>query len=169
MLTSAVCVLGMALTLTSARPQLSEETRNWIAANICAAANDANTDPRLLAAYVLTENRGVDLWSVRPATRGNDHGLFQINSHFQRKREHLSRAHHPYYGAVTAARVLSENLNRFGWNWRAFAAYWSQGQASEGTAGARAYYRRFQRNYQVIVARFENAKRWLTAQTGGLQ
>ncbi len=157
MSSTVICVIGIASTLASVQPKLAPDTRNWIAGNVCAAANDAAVDPRLLVAYLLTENRGIDLWSIRPAALGNDHGLFQINSYFQKSRPHLRDVHHPYYGALTAAQVMKDNLKQFGWTWQAFAAYWSPGQSQAGTPAARAYYARYATNYQLANRFFTQA------------
>jgi hypothetical protein len=145
--------------IAGANSRLDADTRYWVATNLCAAANDAQTDPALLGAYILTENGKLDLWSIRSAGRGNDHGLFQINSYYQRHRPQLAQVHHPYYGALTAARVLQDNLRQFGWTWQAFAAYWSQAQALRGSAEAKDYYRRFQANHAKVQVRFRQAEK----------
>jgi hypothetical protein len=163
MFTATVCVLGLATTLQAAQPKLDASTRDWIAANVCAAAMDRNVDVRHLVAYMLNENRALDLYAIRPASAGNDHGLFQINSFFQAHRNELQRAHHPYYGATIAADLLVENVKKFGWSWQAFAAYWSPEQARRGTAEAKAYYARFARHYQEVDRHLQRAANWIAA------
>ena len=163
MFTATVCVLGLATTLQGAQPKIQADTRNWIAANVCAAAADRKVDVRHLVAYMLNENRGLDLYSIRPASLGNDHGLFQINSHFQAHRKELPQAHHPYFGATMAADLLLENVKHFGWTWQAFAAYWSPEQAKRGTADAKAYYARFAKHYQEVDGHLQRAANWVAS------
>jgi len=158
MVSATVCVLGFSLLIAGENPRMGKDTRYWVATNLCAAAHDAGLDPRLLGAYLLNENRGFDLRSVRPAKVGADHGLFQINSHYQHDRPNVTRAHHPYYGALLAAGILQDNLKAYGWTWQAFAAYWSQEQARRGTIDAKAYYRRFVTHYGRIAQRFRLAQ-----------
>jgi hypothetical protein len=158
MISEAVCVLGFSLLIAGENPKMEKDTRYWIATNLCAAANDGRIDPQILGAYLLNENRKFDLWAVRPGVRGNDHGLFQINAYYQQDRAHLSEAHHPYYGAVIAASIIQDNLRVYGWSWKAFAAYWSPGQAQASTDAAKDYYHRFARHFEVVGQRFEQAE-----------
>ena len=157
-MSASVCVLGFSLLIAAENRAMDAETRHWVATNLCAAAHDSGVDPALLGAYLLNENRQVDLWSVRPARVGADHGLFQINSRYQAQRPQVSRAHHPYYGALLAASILQDNLATFGWSWRAFAAYWSPQQAGRGTAQARAYYQRFVAHHARVQRCFARAQ-----------
>ena len=165
MITPTTCILALAVTLQTAQPKLNADTRNWIAENLCAAAEDRGVDVRLLGAYLLNENNAIDLYSIRPARCGNDHGLFQMNSCYQAHRKDLPNAHHPYYGAVLAADLLSENLKKFGWTWQAFAAYWSPNQAKLGTTKAKIYYDRFVRHYNIVDKNLQLARNW--AEDGG--
>lgn len=157
MISPAVCVLGISLLIAGENKTIDKDTRYWIASNICAAANDRGVDPRILGAYVLNENRKFDLWAIGPAVKGRDHGLFQTNSYFQRDRENLARAHHPYYGASIAASIIQDNLKTFGWSWKAFAAYWSQQQAKVATSAAQRYYQRFTKHYDIVSQKFIEA------------
>jgi len=160
-ITAAVCVLGFSLLIAGENPAMEKETRYWIATNLCAAANDSGTDPRVLGAYLLNENRTFDLWSVRPGVKGNDHGLFQINSYYQQDRAHLGQVHHPYFGASIAARIVHDNVNAYGWSWQAFSAYWSPLQAERSSEAAKRYYRRFVRHFALVERRFRQAERLL--------
>ncbi len=163
-LTHTICSAALIASFQAAQPKQAADTRQWIAANVCAAAHDSGVDPRLLTAYLLTENRGLDIYAIRPAVRGRDHGLFQVNSHYQRHRTHLVNAHHPYYGALIAGQLLEENLKAHGWSWKAFAAYWSAGQATRGTAAAQRYYSRFKRHYDEVDGHFARIRsRFLAA------
>ncbi len=157
MIAASVCVLGFSLVIAGQNPRIDKDTRYWIASNLCAAAADTGTDPRILGAYILNENNRFDLWSIRPAARGHDHGLFQTNSYYQRDRANLSQAHHPYFGATIAAAIIQENLKTYGWNWKAFAAYWSHQQASASTQAAKGYYVRFSDHYRLVDQRFTEA------------
>jgi hypothetical protein len=159
MMTPTICVLGFALVIAGQNPQMDSETRLWVAKNVCAAAFDSQIDPKILGAYILNENNRFDLWSVRPAVKGRDHGLFQTNSYYQRNRKNLAQTHHPYFGAMIAAEIIHENLKSYGWTWQAFAAYWSQGQASASTSPAKAYYSRLQKHYGLIDSRFSQAEK----------
>ena len=70
MITPTTCILALAVTLQTAQPKLNADTRNWIAENLCAAAEDRGVDVRLLGAYLLNENNAIDLYSIRPARCG---------------------------------------------------------------------------------------------------
>jgi hypothetical protein len=154
----SVCALAMVAVIQSAQPKLSGPLREWIAHNVCNAANDTGTDPALLGAYMLTENRAIDLWAIVPAHCGNDHSLFQINSCYARARADFRRVHHPYYGAKVAAEILHENLTTFGWSWQAFAAYWNPAEARRGTQAAIRYYAQYHANAQWVERALATAR-----------
>jgi hypothetical protein len=156
-----VCAIALASAIHSAQPKLSMALREWIAHNVCRAAHDTGTDPVWLGAYMLTENRAIDLWAVVPASCGNDHSLFQLNSCYQHARKDFARVHHPYYGACVAAQILRENLATFGWRWQAFSAYWNPDQSRRGTAAAKAYYARYHANAQFAQQAFADVRRSL--------
>lgn len=154
-----VCVVAMVAVIESVQPKLSAPLREWIGHNVCNAAHDTATDPVWLGAYMLTENRMIDLWAVVPASCGNDHSLFQINSCYQKGRADFRRIHHPYYGAKVAAEILQDNLKAFGWTWQAFAAYWNPSQARQGTLAATRYYARYHANAQLIERAITTARK----------
>ena len=157
MFSLATCTTALLLVVTEKNPSLGQATSKWIAQSLCAAAQDTETDPRLLAAYMLNENSTIDLYAVRPGARGLDRGLFLFNTYHQAGRTGLDRVHHPYHGAHIAAEVIRDNIRTFGWTWQAYAAYWSHTEASAGTPAARQYYARLTRNFRFVDERFHAA------------
>lgn len=165
MISATACVLGFSLLIAGQNPAIDKETRQWIATNVCAASSDSGVDPQILGAYILNENGKFDLWAIGPAIKGRDHGLFQTNSYYQRHRSNLEQAHHPYYGAMIAASIIRENLQKFGWSWKAFAAYWSQQQANNSSPQAVRYYQRLVKNFDIVDKRFQEAQLKIAAQS----
>jgi hypothetical protein len=162
-----VCVTAIGALAADRNKDLgTPQWRQAIGHNICAAANAQRVDPRAIAAVVLNENAGFRLGLHMPAARGVDIGICQANSHYQRHRPNIGVAMHPYACAEIAAQVLRENAERYGWTWRAIAAYWSPRQAQAGTQEARNYYERWRRNHAVVDGYFRRAHQHVLATQG---
>lgn len=160
----AICVAALTSLVGERNTAYTAEWRQAIARNVCAAANGAQVDPRALAAIAMNESGNFDLRLSIPATRGQDLGAFQINSHFQAHRDQVRHAHHPFHGAAIAAQILRENVARYGMSWKAIAAYWNPAQAERGTREAHRYYRRWEQHYRIVERHFDAARRTSASQ-----
>jgi hypothetical protein len=155
----AICVSAIGALAGERNAQLrSAEWQHAIGHNICAAANAQAVDPMAVAGIILNENGNFVLGLMMPAAKGHDVGLCQANTHYQAHRPALKAALHPYACAEIVAQILRENVERYGKNWRAVAAYWNPRQAEQGTAQAVAYYNRWTRNYGLVQRYFERAR-----------
>lgn len=153
-----ICVSVLAELSSVGNPKFNMDTHIAVAENICAAANKENMDPRILGAYILTENRRFDPFADRPASIGRDRGLFQSNSHFHGSRPNYELVHHPYYGAEIASTIIRENLSKYGRTWQGIAAYWNPKLAREKAQAAKTYYNRWNENFNQVSLKFEKAR-----------
>jgi len=154
----SICVAVLAQLSAKGNPKFNDETHKAVAENICAAANKEGTDPRILAAYILTENRRFDPFSDRPASVGRDRGLYQSNSHFHGNRPNYQLVHHPYYGTEIASAIIRENLAMYGRTWQGIAAYWNPTKAKRKEESAKQYYYRWNENFNAVALKFELAR-----------
>ena len=152
------CVLGFLLFVKSANPAITQDWNEAIAQNVCNAAEKVGIDPKILGAYMLTENRRIDVMSIKPAAQGFDVGLFHSNTFYQRDRPNIGKALHPFYGAEIAGNIVKENIAKYGWTWKAFAAYWNPLKAKNSDPQAMQYYSRWFKNYQFVEKHFAQAQ-----------
>ena len=162
----AICVTAITALSGEANNKYGRDTHVAIATNICAAANKTEIDPRILAAYVLTENGKFDPLLDKPASRGVDKGLFHSNSFYNGHRPNFQWVNHPFYGAEIASNIIKENLVKFGSSWQAVAAYWSPVQAQKKTPEALAYYQRWRSNFSKVQRTFDKASNDVVALQG---
>lgn len=153
------CVMVFSDLSAERNKKFNQETHRAIAQNICASANKNDIEPKLLAAYILTENSRFDPFSAQPAAQGEDKGLYQSNSHFHGDKANFALVNHPYYATDIAAQIIRENFKRFGNTWKAIAAYWNPRKAREESPDAIRYYERWLMNYQTVNAMFAKAEK----------
>jgi hypothetical protein len=125
-----------------------------IAQNICAAANKVDLDPRILAAYIKTENNKWKLDERAKASTGEDIGLYQSNSTFNGHRSDYTLVMHPYYATVIAAEGIKENLKKYPNSWKGIASYWNPKLAAAEDERAKTYYRKWLKNFDEVNAKF---------------
>jgi hypothetical protein len=154
-----VCVSVLADLSSKGNTKFTVETHVAVAQNICAAANKDDIEPRILAAYILTENAQFDPFASRRASVGEDLGLYQSNSYFHGRQPNFNLVNHPYYATEIAGAIIKENFQKFGRSWKAIAAYWNPTKAKEGRPDAIAYYNRWLANYRTVERKFEEKQR----------
>jgi len=155
----AVCVSVLANLSAAGNSKFNHDTHQAIGENICAAANKEQMDPKLFAAYILTENRKFDPFSDQPAARGRDRGLYQSNSEFQGARQNYALVAHPYYATEIAAAIIRENLAKYGKTWKGIAAYWNPTRAMNNEQAAKDYYGRWLANFNTVQRMFDEKRR----------
>lgn len=153
-----ICTAAFAGMSQQGNPKFNYETHFAIAQNICAAANKRAMDPKILGAYILTENAKWDPFLSMPAAQGQDLSLYQLNSYYQRHRPNMELASHPYYGTEIAISVIEENMAKFPSSWKAIAAYWNPAKAADGDREAVKYYDKWVGNYNKVKSIFERER-----------
>lgn len=151
-----ICTAAFAGMSQQGNPKFNYETHFAIGQNICAASNKRGMDPKILGAYILTENARWEPFLSKAAAIGEDKGLYQLNSYYQRDRPNYALVAHPYYATDIAISVIEENLAKHPKSWKAIAAYWNPGLAEEGARAAVQYYDRWLMNFNKVKSIFEN-------------
>jgi hypothetical protein len=156
-----VCVSVFADLSSTRNTKFNFETHFAIGQNICAAANKQEMDPRILGAYILTENAKFDPFEAKDAAMGKDRGLYQSNSHYQGNRANYEFVAHPFYATEIAAQIIKENMKKYADSWKAIAAYWNPKLAEAEDSRAIEYYNRWRKNFEFVQARFTEKARIL--------
>lgn len=150
-----VCTAAFAGMSQEGNPKFNYDTHFAIGQNICAASNKRGMDPRILGAYILTENAKWDPFLSKPAAQGQDLSLYQLNSHYQRNRPNMDLVAHPFFGTEIAISVIEENFAKYPSSWKAIAAYWNPAKAADGDREAVKYYDRWVKNFNKVKAIFD--------------
>lgn len=139
------CIAATIAALLAVASPPSDLATTTAAKAICMASARYAIHPAWLVALIATENP-----NFMADGKGGDTGLFQINLRWHGWRFATASPYDYYVQADIAASILRENMQRFGFTWKAIAAYNSWRHAARGDATARRYYARWLRALKRI-------------------